>query len=61
MTKKGEKMVLVAAVLLEYDEKLSRIESLIEYENILTGIKLDLCQVFRHIFLRIYIIFSSFA
>ena len=23
--------------------------------------KMDLCQVFRHIFLRIYIIFSSFA
>ena len=45
MTKKGKKMVLVAARLMEYDEKLSRIESLIEYENILTGIKSTLSNI----------------
>ena len=45
MTKKGEKMFLIAARLMEYDEKLSRIESLIEYENILTGIKSTLSNI----------------
>lgn len=39
MTKKGEKMIIMSAVLMEYDEQLSRIESLIEYENVLTGIR----------------------
>ena len=29
--------------------------------NMLQGLQLNLCQVFRHIFLRIFIFFSSFA
>ena len=42
-----KKMILVAAVLLEYEERLTRIESLIEYENILTAIKSTLNNISR--------------
>ena len=45
MTKKGEKMILTAARLMEYDKQLSSIDSIIEYENTLTAIKSTLSNI----------------
>ena len=45
MTKKGEKIILTAARLMEYDKQLSSIDSIIEYENTLTAIKSTLSNI----------------